>query len=244
MDVLIVDDEVLARDRLGRMIEKLEGYEVAAQVGNSKDALAAIRLKDPAVVLLDVRMPGDDGLTCARQIAELEDPPAVVFCTAYDEYALDAFGTEAVGYLLKPVKLEQLQQALDKSRKLNKAQLVSLPERQSSRDIRSHISAKTARGLELIALADVRCFCADHKYVTAHHCAGETLLDDTLKELEVEFSQSFVRVHRNALVSLRHIEGLARANDGHYEVILEGLEQRPMVSRRHATKLRELLSHL
>ena len=244
MDVLIVDDEALARDRLGRMIAKLEGYEVVAQVGNCKDALAAIRLKDPAVVLLDVRMPGDDGLACARQIAELEDPPAVVFCTAYDEYALDAFGTEAVGYLLKPVKLESLQQALDKSRKLNKAQLVSLPERQLKRDVRSHISAKTARGVELIALADVRCFFADHKYVTAHHGAGETLLDDTLKELEAEFGQNFVRVHRNALVSLRHIEGLARSSDGHYEVILEGAEQRPMVSRRHATKLRELLSHI
>lgn len=244
MDVLIVDDETLARERLSRMVEKLDGYDVVSMVANTKDALAAIRLKDPEIVLLDVRMPGDDGLVCARLIAELDDPPAVVFCTAYDEYALDAFGTNAVGYLVKPVKLEQLQQVLDKSRRLNKAQLSSLSERKPDLEQRSTISAKTSRGLELIALDDIRCFSADQKYVTAYHLNGETLLDDTLKELEVEFANRLVRVHRNSLVSLRHIEGLERRTDGHFEVILEGIAQRPLVSRRHATKLRELLSHL
>lgn len=243
MDVLIVDDESLARDRLSRMIEKIEGCDVVGKVGNSKDALAAIRLKDPEVVFLDVRMPGDDGLACARQIAELEDPPAVIFCTAYDEYALDAFGTQAVGYLVKPVKLEQLQQALGKTRQVNKAQRSAL----AAADVveqRSQITAKTLRGVELIALDDIRCFVADQKYVTAHHMEGETLIDETLKELEEEFSSRFVRVHRNALVSLRHIEGLERRSDGYFEVVLEGLELRPLVSRRHASKLRELLSHL
>lgn len=244
MDVLIVDDESLARDRMKRMVEKIEGYEVVATVGNSKDALAAIRLKDPEVVLLDVRMPGDDGLTCARQIAELDDSPAVIFCTAYDEYALDAFGTEAVGYLVKPVKLEQLQQVLEKSRRLNKAQLASLSVQEPEQELRSHISAKTSRGVELIDLDDVRCFLADQKYVTVHHLAGDSLIDDTLKELEGEFASRLLRVHRNALVSLRHIEGLERRSDGHFEVVLADIELRPLVSRRHASKIRELLSHL
>lgn len=244
MDVLIVDDESLARDRLSRMVEKINGCVVVGKVGNSKDALAAIRLKDPEVVFLDVRMPGHDGLACARQIAELEDPPAVIFCTAYDEYALDAFGTQAVGYLVKPVKLEQLQQALDKSRLVNKAQRSALAAATPAVELRSQITAKTLRGVELIAVDDIRCFVADQKYVTAHHVGGETLIDDTLKELEEEFSSRFVRVHRNALVSLRHIEGLERRSDGYFEVLLEGLKLRPLVSRRHASKLRELLSHL
>ena len=244
MDVLIVDDESLARDRMSRMVAKIDGYDVVSTVGNSKDALAAIRLKDPEVVLLDVRMPGDDGLACARQIAELDDPPAVIFCTAYDEYALDAFSTEAVGYLVKPVKLEQLQQALEKSRRLNKVQRLAMSECEPAVEQRSQISAKTLRGLEIIALDDVRCFIADQKYVTAYHVGGETLIDDTLKDLEGEFVARMVRIHRNALVSLRHIEGLQRRPDGHFEVVLEGLALRPLVSRRHASKLRELLGHL
>tara|TARA_B100000809_G_scaffold45274_1_gene39603 strand:- start:664 stop:1398 length:735 start_codon:yes stop_codon:yes gene_type:complete len=244
MDVLIVDDESLARDRMSRMIAKIDGYEVVSTVGNSKDALAAIRVKDPEVVLLDVRMPGDDGLACARRIAELDDPPAVIFCTAYDEYALDAFSTEAVGYLVKPVKLEQLQQALEKSRRLNKVQRLAMSECEPAAEQRSQISAKTLRGLEIIALEDVRCFIADQKYVTAYHVGGETLIDDTLKELESEFVARMVRIHRNALVSLRHIEGLQRRTDGYFEVVLEGVALRPLVSRRHASKLRELLGHL
>ena len=109
---------------------------------------------------------------------------------------------------------------------------------------RSQISAKTLRGLEIIALEDVRCFIADQKYVTAYHVGGETLIDDTLKELESEFVLRMVRIHRNALVSLRHIEGLQRRTDGYFEVVLEGVALRPLVSRRHASKLRELLGHL
>ena len=103
MDVLIVDDEPLARQRLARMLDKLDGYDLVAEAENGEAALAAICKFDPDIVLLDVRMPGEDGLSVARRIGALDDPPAVIFCTAFDQYALDAFGTEAVGYLLKPV---------------------------------------------------------------------------------------------------------------------------------------------
>lgn len=246
MDILIVDDETLARQRLLRMVEKIDGFSVVAEADNAEDALIAITQHDPDIVLLDIRMPGRDGLSLARDIAELDDAPAVIFCTAFDQYALDAFGTNAVGYLLKPVKAEQLLQVLEKAQKLNKiqrgaAQQQAAPKTEAQR---THISAKTRRGVELIPLDDVRYFLADHKYVTVFHRAGEHLLDETLKELEEEFGARFVRVHRNSLVSVKHIEALERNAQGQYQVRLADTELRPVISRRHVSDLKELLKAL
>ena len=248
MDILIVDDETLARQRLLRMVEKIDGFCVVAEADNAEDALAAITRNDPDIVLLDIRMPGRDGLSLAQDIAELEDAPAVIFCTAFDQYALDAFGTNAVGYLLKPVKAEQLLQVLEKAKKLNKiqrgaaqriaAQKNSLP---AAENQRTHITAKTRRGVELIPLEEVRYFLADHKYVTVYHRNGEHLLDETLKELEEEFGARFVRVHRNSLVAVKHIEALERNAQGQYQVRLADTELRPVISRRHVSDLKELL---
>jgi two-component system, LytTR family, response regulator AlgR len=114
MDVLIVDDEDLARQRLVRMVEKIEDFCVVGEADNAEGALEAISQCDPDIVLLDIRMPGKDGLSLAQDISQLEDPPAVIFCTAFDQYALDAFNTNAIGYILKPVKAEQLLQVLEK----------------------------------------------------------------------------------------------------------------------------------
>lgn len=243
MDILIVDDEALARQRLLRMVEKIEGFSVVAEADNAEDALVAITRSDPDIVLLDIRMPGRDGLSLAQDIAELEDAPAVIFCTAFDQYALDAFGTNAVGYLLKPVKAEQLLQVLEKAQKLNKIQRVAAQKnsKPKSETQRTHITAKTRRGVELIPLDDVRYFLADHKYVTVYHRAGEHLLDETLKELEEEFGARFVRVHRNSLVSVKHIEALERNAQGQYQVRLADTELRPVISRRHVSDLKELL---
>lgn len=245
MDVLIVDDEPLARQRLARMLDKLDGYDVVAEAENGEAALAAICKFDPDIVLLDVRMPGEDGLSVARRIGALDDPPAVIFCTAFDQYALDAFGTEAVGYLLKPVKAEQLLEALTKAQRLNKVQRAAVSQQLTPvGNLRSHISAKTRRGVELIPLDEVRYFIADHKYVTVYHTQGEHLLDETLKELEEEFSQRFLRIHRNALVSVKHIEAIERNAQGQYQVRLTNTETRPIVSRRHVGGLKALLKHL
>lgn len=245
MDVLIVDDEPLARQRLARMLDKLDGYDLVAEAENGEAALAAICKFDPDIVLLDVRMPGEDGLSVARRIGALDDPPAVIFCTAFDQYALDAFGTEAVGYLLKPVKAEQLLEALTKAQRLNKVQRAAVSQQLTPvGNLRSHISAKTRRGVELIPLDEVRYFIADHKYVTVYHTQGEHLLDETLKELEEEFSQRFLRIHRNALVSVKHIEAIERNAQGQYQVRLTNTETRPIVSRRHVGGLKALLKHL
>ncbi|WP_286806737.1 MULTISPECIES: LytR/AlgR family response regulator transcription factor [unclassified Marinimicrobium] len=244
MDVLIVDDEPLARERLARMVDQLDGYSVVAQAGDSASALTAIAHHDPDVVLLDVRMPGDDGVTAAHRIGELEDPPAVIFCTAFDEYALDAFGTQAVGYLLKPVRAEQLLEVLEKARTPNKLQKRAQQGRHPAGKERSHISAKTPRGVELIPLDSVRYFMADQKYVTVYHDRGEHLLDDTLKELEEAFGDRFLRTHRSVLVSVNHIQAMERDNEGHYQVRLADTDHRPPVSRRHASALKELLQKI
>ena len=244
MDLLIVDDEPLARARLRRLVDELADFEVIAEASDGEEAMAAIEEHDPAVVLLDVRMPGEDGITVAKRIAKLDHAPAIIFCTAYDEYALDAFGTDAVGYLLKPVQQEDLQTVLDKAVKLNRLQLEAMKETPAKAAGRQHISAKTRRGVELISLVDVRFFIADQKYVTVHHLGGETLIDDTLKDLEEEFAGQFIRVHRNSLVAIEYIEAMERSSDGHFKLRLTGLETKPVVSRRHVPQLKELLAKL
>jgi two-component system, LytTR family, response regulator AlgR len=245
MDLLIVDDESLARERLSRMVQRLDGYQLVAEAANAQTAMAAMREHDPDVVLCDIRMPGQDGLQLAQQISEMEDPPAVIFCTAYDEYALDAFGVQAVDYLLKPVGDDQLQAALEKAQKVNRVQLAALAQaEQPQTDNRTHISARTRRGVELIPIDSIHYFLADQKYVTVYHDETETLIDDTLKELEQEFPERFVRVHRNALVAIKSIEGMERTPQGQHRLRLKGVDVQPIVSRRHVTPLREFLSRL
>jgi two-component system, LytTR family, response regulator AlgR len=244
MQVLVVDDEALARQRSVRMIENIEGYDVVGEASNGEEALTAIQTLDPDIVLLDIRMPGEDGLATARRIAQLSEPPAVIFCTAFNEYALEAFDTLAIGYLLKPLQKEQLQSALVKASRLNKVQMAARDNDDDGVERRKHIAAKTRRGLELVPIEDIYCFVADQKYVTVMHAGGETLIDDTLKELEREFGREFVRVHRNALVAVSEIEKLERMSSGQYELQLKHMKHRPVVSRRHVSAVRDLLEHL
>lgn len=250
MDIIIVDDEPLARDRLQRMLSDATDYRVVSQAGNADEALSAVLQLDPDLVLLDIQMPGDSGLQTAARLAELEDPPAVIFCTAYQQYALDAFAVNAQNYLLKPVRKEQLLQALDQAQRLNRAQrlqaLTAPPPGGAGpgAEARTHITARTRRGLELIALDKVFYFAADQKYVSVYHEGGETLIDDTLKELEQEFGARLVRTHRSVLVMLDRVEAMEKNRIGQFELRLTGTELRPVVSRRHAGHLRDLLSRL
>ena len=245
MDILVVDDEPLARQRLCRIIHEL-GHEVIAEAQNADEALTAVSTYDPTIVLLDIEMPGISGLEIGRKISTFDNPPAIIFCTAYDHYALDAFDTVAMGYLLKPIRRDRLNVALEKAQTLTKAQLaaISVSNDDSTKADRKHIAAKSHRGMELIALDDVRCFMADHKYVTVFHTDGNVLIDETLKELESELNSNFIRVHRNALIAINHIQGIERDTDGHYCVRLADIEEKPMVSRRYVAKLREVVKSL
>ena len=245
MDVLIVDDEPLARQRLSRLVNDL-GYSVIAEAANAEHALAAVKEFDPSILLLDIEMPGENGLQVAELIAKMDTPPAIIFTTAYDQYAIDAFNTLAAGYLLKPIQKQQLEKALDKAKSLSKLQLFVLTENEktSAPSQRSQIAAKTHRGMDIIPLENIACFIADHKYVMVISHDGQVLIDETLKELEQEFSETFCRVHRNALVSKKHIQGLERDNQGHYYVRLAGVEEKPMVSRRYTSKVKAQLKNL
>lgn len=248
MRVLVVDDEPLARQRLERLVEKIDGYGVVAEADNGEQAIEQVNQWRPDIVLMDIRMPLMDGLTAARALSSLEEPPAVIFCTAYNDYALEAFEANAVGYLLKPVNKEKLEDSLAKAQRLNRLQLASLAESDTEgTEQRSFISARSTRGIELIPVADIRYFLADQKYVTVFYqrddALVEVLIDDTLKELEDEFNLHFVRLHRNALVALDHITGVDRIEQG-FRVRLEGVQEGPVISRRHMPELRKLLKQL
>ncbi|MGE0621785.1 MAG: LytR/AlgR family response regulator transcription factor [Pseudomonadales bacterium] len=242
MKILIVDDEQLARDRLSRMIGGFADHEVVGEAANGVEAVKVAASMQPEVVLMDIRMPGMDGLEAARHFADLDEPPAVIFCTAYEEHAVEAFDLQAVGYLLKPVRKENLEAALGKAQRVNKAQLAALADEQPPR--RTHISARTRRGIELIPVDDVRYFQADQKYVTVRHREGEVIIDETLKELEEEFGERFVRVHRNALVAARHIIGLNRLPDGQYQIRLKDVDEPVDISRRHVAAVRKVVKSL
>ena len=249
MNVLIVDDEPLARERLIRMVGELEGYRVLEpSASNGEEALALIDSLKPDVVLLDIRMPGLDGLQVAAKLCEREAPPAVIFCTAHDEFALEAFDVSAVGYLVKPVRPEALAAALKKAERPNRVQLAALTRPAmpgNGNGPRSHISARTRKGIELIPLGEVVYFIADHKYVTLRHQGGEVLLDEPLKALEDEFGDRFVRIHRNALVARERIERLQRTPLGHFQLFLKGLNGDALiVSRRHVAGVRKMMQQL
>lgn len=245
MKVLICDDEALARERLARFLKDMDGYEIVGEAENGRDALEQAEATVPDIVLLDLRMPVMDGMACAERLAMLPEPPAVIFCTAYDEHALAAFQVQAVGYLLKPVRREQLIEVLGRATRVNRAQLEAVRQGEGhNHGGRSHITAKTHRGIELIPIDDVRYFLADQKYVTVRHGKGEVLIDETLKDLENEFGARFIRIHRNALLALEFLDGLELVSPGQYQVRMKGIEERLVVSRRHLPELRDTMLKL
>ena len=239
MRVLIVDDEPPARERLRSMLAEAGGCEVVGEASHGEQALQQVEKLSPDVVLLDVRMPGVDGLEVARHLAAQLEPPAVIFTTAFDEYALQAFESEAVAYLLKPIRAEKLRAALAKAARLTRPQMqqVALAAREPAR--RSHVGVRGRDGLKLIPIEDVFCFQADQKYTTVKHAKGEDLIEDSLKTLEEEFSASFVRIHRNALVNTRFLERIARDASGQHFVHLRGFPGALEVSRRMAGDLKD-----
>lgn len=243
MRILIVDDEALARDRLKRILEEQNEHEIVGEAGNGQEALEKIEALHPEVVLLDIRMPGIDGLEVARHLVGMDEPPAVIFITAYDDYALEAFKVNAVDYLLKPVRSERLSEALGKALKPNKLQWKSLNRQEDgSPKARTHISSRTRRGIVLVPVGDIYYFRAEHKYVTVRHKDGEVLIEDTLKELETEFGERFLRIHRNCLVAMEYLQALEKNASGQPCIRLRGISETLDVSRRHVANVRQIMS--
>jgi two-component system response regulator AlgR len=242
--VLIVDDEAPARERLQRLVGELPGFSIAGVCSNGADALPLVGELEPEVVLLDIRMPGMTGIEVARHLSALERPPAVVFTTAYDEYALEAFEAQAVGYLLKPVRRERLEEALKHASRLSAPQLRGLSPGRGPLATRSHVAVRVRDELKLIPVKDIRYFRADQKYVTVRHSQGEDLIDESLRALEEEFAQDFVRAHRSLLVAIAQVEGLERSGEDGYCLRLRGEAEALPVSRRQLADLRKRLAHL
>nr|PZN80767.1 MAG: DNA-binding response regulator [Pseudomonadota bacterium] len=238
MRVLIVDDEPPARERLRSLLAEIENVELAGEASNGEEALRMAVDLSPDVVLLDVRMPGIDGIQTARQLGSLTEPPAVIFTTAYDEYAINAFDAQAVGYLLKPIRKERLEAALAQAGRLTRPQLQRIASA-GNRERRTHIAARQREGVRLIPIENVLYFFADQKYTTVRHTEGEHLIEDSLRSLEEEFGPAFVRIHRSALVSVRHLQSIERNADGQYFVRIRGCADPLQVSRRMASELRE-----
>ncbi len=241
MKILVVDDEPLARTRLKGLIGELGAGEVVGEAGNGAAALDALDATGADVVLLDIRMPGMDGLEAARHMARLERPPAVIFTTAFDAHALAAFEANAVDYLLKPIRRERLESALGKARGVARTRLAELSAAIAPGSPRSHVSATLHGNLKLLPVDQVRFFRAEHKYVTARHPHGELVLDESLSALEQEFADSFLRVHRNALVAAAHVRALERDEHGRHCVRFDAVDERVEVSRRMLTHVRNAL---
>lgn len=236
--VLIVDDEPPARERLRQLLEEIGGVQIIAEAATGSDALEQAARHGPDVVLLDVRMPGADGIETARHLSVLEEPPAVIFTTAYDQYAVNAFETRAVGYLLKPVRRDKLAAALAQAGRLTRPQLLRLAAAAGT-SRRTHIAVRRREQVRLIPLAEILYFQADQKYTTVRHVHGEDLIEESLRALEEELGERFVRIHRNTLLNTDYLQSIERSGDGRCSVLLRGSTLRLPVSRRLAGELRE-----
>ena len=243
MKVLIVDDEAPARTRVRQLLDDVGQHTVVGEAANGQEALDIVAKDQPDIVLLDIRMPGMDGIETAQHLNKLDSPPAVVFATAYDEYAIDAFEANAIGYVLKPIRRERLAQALQQAARLKASSIQDLRTSSAATDQRRHVCARVQGELKLIPVADVFCFVADQKYVKVVHAGGQDLIDDSLKSLEDEFADQFVRIHRGALVFLDAVDALKKTEDGRTRVMLRDIDYADdlIVSRRHVADVKRRL---
>ena len=242
MKVLLVDDEPLARERLRALLSDLGGCEVVAEAGNGRQAIELVQTHRPDVLLLDIRMPGMDGIEAANHLARLDSPPAVIFTTAYDDHALAAFDANAIDYLLKPIRAERLAAALKKAQALTGASsdtVAALPVEK-----RRHVSGMVKGNLVVVDLAQVYFFQSDQGYTRVVFDDGELLIEDALKALEEEFADEFVRIHRNSLVAVDKVAEIVRQDASNQFVRLRGVDETLPVSRRMLGSLRRRIREL
>lgn len=241
--VLIVDDETLARSRLRTLLGDCtaQAIQITGEAANASQAVEQLRRTPVDLVLLDIHMPGADGLTLAQTLRTLPQPPAVVFITAHAEHAVQAFELEALDYLTKPVRLERLQQALQKVERQHRNNgSTAAPEPQEALLIQER--GRTER----VPLAEVLYFKAELKYITVRTLGKTYILDGSLSELEEKYPSQFMRVHRNALVARRAVRALEKHYDPEegegWAVRLQGLDEPVSVSRRQLSAVREAVA--
>lgn len=231
LKIIIVDDEPLAIERLSGLLSDIPHCQVIGQAPNASVAWQQINTLNPDLILLDISMPGESGMHLAQRIHSLSHPPLVVFCTAYDEYALKAFEAQAIDYLMKPIRFERLLECVERAVKLCKQELTESQ--------KQFVVTTVGGNLRRIALADILYVHAEEKYTVAHHRGGEHILDQTLKDLEQNFPNHFVRIHRNCLVKHEQLKALQRDMEGRVFAVLNELDKPLEVSRRCASELKE-----
>jgi two-component system response regulator AlgR len=258
--VLIVDDEPPARERLRRQLAEFPDCGDVAEAASGEEAVACCEDATPDVVLMDIRMPGIGGLEAARRISRMPAAPAVIFTTAYDEYALDAYSAGPADYLMKPIRSTHLARALAKASRPTRAQLVTLGAEAPASpaaaapgtagtmggdtSTRRSVTARHGDRLQVIAIDRILAFRADHKYTSVLFDEGSVLIDDSLKSLERTFAQDLVRIHRETLVNLRYVVALRRDDDGYHVAELadgKGSTRALRISRRHLAGVRQRL---
>jgi two-component system response regulator AlgR len=243
LQVLVVDDEPLARSRLRTLLGDctMPAANVGGEAANATQAMEILRRQPFDAVLLDIRMPGADGLALAQALRMLEQPPAVIFVTAHAEHAVEAFELEAADYLTKPVRLERLQVALQK------VERGAIAARGAQPEVAPDVLVIQDRGrTERVPLPEVLYFKAELKYVTVRTAARSYILDASLSELEDRYAAQFMRVHRNALVARHAVRALEKHDDPEegevWAVRLNGIEELLAVSRLQLTAVREALA--
>lgn len=240
--VVITDDEAPARRRLAELLEDCSASiptEIVGEASTGRELIELLQDVTADLVLLDIRMPDMDGIEAARHLLALAHPPSVIFTTAFDVYAVRAFEMHAIDYLLKPIRLQRLHDALMRIRRT--APTVDLLQ-EIAPQARSHIPVTERGRVALVQVDKILYMRAEQKYVCLKTPERDYLLEESLSKLEQEFSDSFVRVHRNCLVSRACIEGFERAEEGQWQVKLRGLEETLPVSRRQQHVVRQIAS--
>lgn len=241
--IAIVDDETPARNRMRELLADCAHavpLTVVGEATSGREALDLVQREPTELVLLDIRMPDMDGLETARHLQRLDIPPRIVFTTAYDRYAVNAFELHAIDYLLKPIRASRLQESLERVRSLAPIRADALDA--MARGPRTHLSVPERGRVLLVPVPDIVFLRSELKYVTIRTAEREFLLEESLSRLEEEFAADFVRIHRNCLVAKAHLAGFERTTvegEPHWVALLRGLDERLAVSRRQAHVVRD-----
>lgn len=232
LKLLIADDETPARNRLRDLLGDIEHIEIVAEAKNGKEAVELAQAFKPDVLLLDIRMPLMDGIEAAQHAQKLEPRPHIIFTTAFDAYAMKAFDLNAIDYLLKPIRLERLQTAINKAHALKPTQMDALKPLQK---MRGHLSVHERGRVLLVPIESIIYLRAELKYVTVRTAEREYLIEESLTNLEAEFGERFLRLHRNCIVARQAISGYEKRQiegDNQWVALLKGVSDTVTISRR------------
>ena len=240
LNILIADDEAPARNRLRDLLADIENVAVVAEAKNGKEAIDLALHTKPDLMLLDIRMPLMDGIEAAQHAQKLEPAPHIIFTTAFDAYAIKAFDLNAIDYLLKPIRLERLQAAINKAQALKPKQIEALKPLQKNR---SHLSIHERGRVLLLSIETIIYLRAELKYITVRTVEREYLIEESLTNLEAEFAERFIRLHRNCLVAPLFITGYEKRKNAEGEqqwvAVLNGIPETIAISRRQQHLVRE-----